>query len=729
MLVVNGALTGAGGVTVTGGTLGGAGLVSGGGVSLGSNVLSPGPSYLPGSIGTFTASSLAVGSGAAINFDLATTTGGTGNNKVVVTGNLSLPNSSVPIDVNPTGGSLSQVGSYTLFTYGSLTNTASALVFAGPLGGVSRQSSIMERARTARLRFRFPAISPISPGPEPEPMRPVRKRGTRTTRRTWRGRGSQHPNSDYFAALDSVTFDASSTPGNQTVNLSGTLQPSSVLVTGAKSYTFAGFGQITGATVLTVAGPGSLTIQNGNDSYTGGTNIQGGSVILGVSSGLSPNGTVTFGAATSNGTLDLAGNSQTVGGLAVAAGAVASHQIITDSTGSATLTYAGTGSSTFGGTITDNSPTGVLALEVSSGQLLLASNNTYAGGTTVNGGTLQLGVSNALPTSGNITALSGVMDLGGNSQTTAGTVSFQGATVQNGSLTSTVAAFDAQSGTISAILAGPVALNKSTGGTVLLSSPSSGYTGGTNILAGALQLGSANALPTGGNITVYSGAALDLGGVSQSTSGVVSIQGGTIQDGTLNVTGTAVDGQSGTITANLTGSAGLNASTNGTLVLGGSDTYTGNTVVSNGLLQLGSAAGIPGGPGTGTVVLNGGAATAGTIDINGFSGDFGGLSGTAGAVLGTIINNGASAGTLTVGDNNSSSTFSGTLADGNNKLGLSKAGSGTLTLAGTNTYGGNTTVAQGILVLTNTAALGNVTSSTNLTVNTGGESCNFPQAP
>ena len=94
---------------------------------------------------------------------------------------------------------------------------------------------------------------------------------------------SQHPNSDYFAALDNVTFDATSTPGNQTVNLSGTLQPSSVLVTGAKSYIFAGFGQITGATVLTVAGPGSLTIQNGNDSYTGGTNIQGGSIILGVS--------------------------------------------------------------------------------------------------------------------------------------------------------------------------------------------------------------------------------------------------------------------------------------------------------------------------------------------------------------------------------------------------------------------------------------------------------------
>ena len=534
---------------------------------------------------------------------------------------------------------------------------------------------------------------------------------------------SQHPNSDYFAALDNVRFDATASPGNQTVNLSGTLQPSSVFVTGAKSYTFAGFGQITGVAALTVAGPGSLTIQNGNDSYTGGTNIQGGSIILGVPNGLPTAGTVTFGAAATGGTLDLAGNNQTVGGLAVGPGATASQQVITDSTGSATLTYAATGSTIFGGTIKDTSPSGVLGLEVSSGQLMLSgSNSTYSGGTTVNGGTLQLGVTNALPTVGNITAVSGVLDLGGNGQTTSGTVSFQGATVQNGSLTSTVAAFDAQGGTISAVLAGPVALNKSTGGTVILSSSNNSYAGGTNILAGALQLGSANALPMGGNITVYSGATFDLGGVSQTTSGVVSIQGGTIQDGTLNVTGAAVDGQSGTITANLTGSAGLNASAIGTLVLGGSDTYTGNTVVSNGLLQLGSAAGIPGGSTAGTVILNGGAATAGTIDVSGFSTDFGGLSGTAGAVPGMIFNSGGTA-TLTIGDNNGASTFSGTIADGGNSnaLGLVKTGSGTLTLAGANAYDGNTTVSKGILVLTNTAALGNVTSSTNLTVNTGAE--------
>ena len=163
------------------------------------------------------------------------------------------------------------------------------------------------------------------------------------------------------------------------------------------------------------------------------------------------------------------------------------------------------------------------------------------------------------------------------------------------------------------------------------------------------------------------------------------------------------------VTANLAGGVGLNMSTTaGMLTLGGSNTYTGNTVVNGGVLQLGSATGVPGGAAAGTVILNGGASTAGTVDVNGFAADFGGLSGAAGTVPGTITNNAFGANvSLTVGDNNASTTFSGALADGNSTLGLTRSGTGKLTLAGTNTYSGDTTVSQGILVPTNTAALGN----------------------
>ena len=62
-----------------------------------------------------------------------------------------------------------------------------------------------------------------------------------------------------------------------------------MLVTGASNYAFTGSGYITGLTALTVAGPGTLTIGNSGNNYSGGTNLQGGSIVMGAANGLSPN--------------------------------------------------------------------------------------------------------------------------------------------------------------------------------------------------------------------------------------------------------------------------------------------------------------------------------------------------------------------------------------------------------------------------------------------------------
>ena len=53
-----------------------------------------------------------------------------------------------------------------------------------------------------------------------------------------------------------------------------------------------------------------------------------------------------------------------------------------------------------------------------------ADSYTYTGGTIVDAGTLLLSDDDLLPTTGDITVAGGVLDLGGHSQSTSGTVSF-----------------------------------------------------------------------------------------------------------------------------------------------------------------------------------------------------------------------------------------------------------------------------------------------------------------
>jgi autotransporter-associated beta strand protein len=93
------------------------------------------------------------------------------------------------------------------------------------------------------------------------------------------------------------------------------------------------------------------------------------------------------------------------------------------------------------------SGTGSLTKQGSSTLTISASGNNYTGGTYVNAGVLQLGVSNALPTTGTMTVNSGTLDLNGKAQTIAslsgasGTVTTSGsaATLMLGGATATYA--------------------------------------------------------------------------------------------------------------------------------------------------------------------------------------------------------------------------------------------------------------------------------------------------
>jgi autotransporter-associated beta strand protein len=116
------------------------------------------------------------------------------------------------------------------------------------------------------------------------------------------------------------------------------------------------------------------------------------------------------------------------------------------------------------------------------------------------------------------------LDLGGNTQSTSGVITFAGGAVENGTLISNVSAFAAQSGTINASLAGFQGLLKSGSGALTLGGLNR-YAGATTLDEGSLLLsGGDDRLPTGAALSLNAGV-LDLGGSRQHTSGTITIRG------------------------------------------------------------------------------------------------------------------------------------------------------------------------------------------------------------
>ena len=272
------------------------------------------------------------------------------------------------------------------------------------------------------------------------------------------------------------------------------------------------------------------------------------------------------------------------------------------------------------------------------GTLILSAANTFTGGTEVDQGTLKMANANALG-SGLDTVISspGILDLNGYSPTLGGLYGNGTITTSTGTsaltVTNDVSGPDSEFDGVIQNGAGTVSLTKIGSCTFTLTGQNT-YTGGTTISAGTLDLsGGNNRLATSGALTVASGGTLDLGGYSQTVTGVFSLQGGTVQNGTLYET-PAFAPQSGTISAVLAGSVGLTKSTAGLLTLSGTNTYTGSTVVSAGDLQVD------------------GSITSSCTTVNG-----GTLSG-----VGTTGNVTVSSGTLSPGDNTIGTLNTGNLA-------------------------------------------------------------------
>ncbi len=127
-------------------------------------------------------------------------------------------------------------------------------------------------------------------------------------------------------------------------------------------------------------------------------------------------------------------------------------------------------------------------------------------------------------------------------------------------------------------------------------------------------------------------------------------------------------------------------------MLSGGNKYRGPTTVAAGVLKLGKAQNLP----KSALVIN--TPVAGIVgaafDLGGFSATFGSLASDTHTTGGFVTNTGAAA-TLTVGADNSSTFFGGSLTNGTNALNFTKTGTGTLTLTGTNSATGNTTLTSG----------------------------------
>ncbi len=215
----------------------------------------------------------------------------------------------------------------------------------------------------------------------------------------------------------------------------------------------------------------------------------------------------------------------------------------------------------------------------------------------------------------------------------------------------------------------------------------------------AAQLGGVNVLPAATALSISAGSTLDLGGGSQQLVSLADASpgaGGSIINGlrsspsvlTLSATGGSTTFSGQILGGGTLGVISLTMSGGGTQVLGGSNSFTGGSTVSGGLLRLANPSAL--GPASNSLTTSGG-----TLDLNNFGLSVGSLAG----YFGTVLSNSGTASVLTVNQASGGSTYGGILAKGSGTLGLTKTGGGTLVLSGSNTYTGPTLISNGTLRL------------------------------
>lgn len=431
-----------------------------------------------------------------------------------------------------------------------------------------------------------------------------------------------------------------------------------------------------GSVVLTKSGAGNLTL-NGANTFTGGTNLKSGSIIIGGGNDrLATAGSVVLGDVATSGKLVLGdgtnARNQTLAGL-TATGLGGS--VVGNAAASSTLTLnIASGTNTFDGTLggAGTNENNLLLTKTGAGTLELTSANTFTGGTNANGGTIVASSAGALGIAGRIINFN------------SGTVDFATDTSANAYV------LNVGSGNN-----GTVVVNRATSGTTMT------HTMGTSTIGNSTLN-----IQKGANVT--GDATLELGGITMS-AGVAGLSTGTMLNPTTakalvsgNITRTGgssnlltLDGTSSgnLISGIISGPQALTKSNISTWELSNANTFTGNTKVTGGTLVLSNNLALQ----SSSFDTSG----AGTLDTSATNTPtFGGLTSAADYSISSNVTN------LTLNPSATTQTYTGNLGGGAAGMTLTKSGAGTQILGGTNNYSGLTTINAGELRITNAAAIG-----------------------
>ena len=271
------------------------------------------------------------------------------------------------------------------------------------------------------------------------------------------------------------------------------------------------------------------------------------------------------------------------------------------------------------------------------------------------------------------------------------------------------------------------------------------FTGGTIVKAGTLlfsggsssttsgPLGPSNSVVLLGDTTGTAGATLTHSGSAAVHFYPLTIRAGSSGIKTLaDVSATSVNyssnivlndsvtlgsGASGKIILSgpVSGTGGLLKTNSGIALLsasGNANTFTGNITISMGTFQVGSSSAIPSGSGKGIVTLNPTAPNTALFDLNGNNQTINSLA-SSGMGSAVVDNSSGSSKILTVGTagSNPDGTFGGVIQNSYaGTVSLTKSGKGMLTLTGTNTYNGATTINAGTLTLGSNGSISNSSS-------------------